>query len=88
MIPELGETLVCFGTIRRDALTMGLVINELPGVSGVVGRIIAQCTSDPKRVLDTLEHMMCTAPTKKDSSACGPMLWVSGRMERYVGSDA
>jgi len=66
--------LICFGRIRRDPLTMMLVLDEIEGSEGAVGTIVGRGVGD-EELLAALERLLVTAPTKDGSNACGPMFW-------------
>jgi hypothetical protein len=66
--------LICFGKIRRDPLTMMLVLDEIEGHEGAVGTIVGR-NADDVELMMALERLLVTAPTKDGSNACGPMFW-------------
>ena len=68
--PGLEGPLVCFGRIRRDALTMQLVLDEIEGSGGSAGAIIGD-----QDLLDSLERLMVIGKSEPGSNLCGPMFW-------------
>ena len=71
---DLGGPLICFGKIRRDPLTMQLVLDEIEGHDGAVGTIVGRSGGDPE-LIAALERLLVITPAKKGSNACGPMFW-------------
>ena len=84
--PGLGGPLICFGKIRRDPLTMQLVLDEIEGQDGAVGTIVGQHVGDAE-LIAALERLLVVAPTEAGSSACGPMFWsFRTAVNRVVGA--
>ena len=78
---ELEGPLVCFGKIRRDALTMQLVLDEIEGIAGAPGAIIGD-----QDLLDSLGRLMVIGKAQPGSDLCGPMFWEFRKaMNRAVG---
>lgn len=68
--PGLEGPLICFGQIRRDPLTMKLVMDELEGADGARGLVVSD-----SQLLEALERLMVVTPLRANTNECGPMFW-------------
>lgn len=65
-----GRAFICFGRIRRDPLTMRLVLDAIESGIEAAGAVI-----DDDELFSALERLMVAAPKKAGTSMCGPMFW-------------
>lgn len=67
---EPTDLLVCFGQIRRDAITMRPVIDKVE----LMGEPAGGVTLGSEDLMSMLEFLV-SAPAKKGTSSCGPVFW-------------